>query len=147
MLAVKDEEERCPAGEQLKCNPQQQQQQHQQQNQTKFLTVFFFCFIRNFHHEIYHIFSSCVVLIEIQKTQFKTSSLVLWLSHTHTHMYTRTTYAYSYINSLQFSIVGHFVFSWLLLLFRCTRLRIIIFTFSFGQQAENTNCNNSIDEY
>lgn len=31
MLAVKDEEERCPAGEQLKCNPQQQQQQHEQQ--------------------------------------------------------------------------------------------------------------------
>lgn len=29
MLAVKDEEERCPAGEQLKCNPQQQQ--HEQQ--------------------------------------------------------------------------------------------------------------------
>lgn len=33
MLAVKDEEERCPAGEQLKCNPQQQQQQHQQTKQ------------------------------------------------------------------------------------------------------------------
>lgn len=32
MLAVKDEEERCPAGEQLKCNPQQQHQQQTKQN-------------------------------------------------------------------------------------------------------------------
>lgn len=93
MLAVKDEEERCPAGEQLKCNPQQQQ--HEQQ--TKFLTVFFAFHKKFSSSNLSHIiFSSCVVLIEIQKSQFKTSSLVLWLSHTHAYTHTRRTYAYSY---------------------------------------------------
>lgn len=137
MLAVKDEEERCPAGEQLKCNPQQQQQQHQQQNQTKFLTVFFLFHKKFSSSNLSHIFLLRCFNRNTKNTiqNFFLGAMAITYIHTHTH----TTYAYSYINSLQFSIVGHFVFSWLLLLFRCTRLRIIIFTFSFGQQAENAN--------
>lgn len=90
MLAVKDEEERCPAGEQLKCNPQQQQQQHQQQNQTKFLTIFFFLFHKKFSSSnLSHIFLLRCFNRNTKKKQFKTSSWCYGY-HTHAHICTHT---------------------------------------------------------
>lgn len=68
--------------------------------------------ILHHHHQIYHIFSILSLALFLSKNKKKNTtttitiqnfSLVLWLSHTliHTHAYT---------HSLQFSIVGHFVF-------------------------------------